>query len=143
MDQKSIPWQEMGDAVLSTPATTDEARMALAMLTAWDGVVAADSPAATVFEFFIAHMIRRMVRQKRLAPRSGRLAKALRLLFPTPHLATGTSLTWCISFETNRKDGFRSPGLGRSRTPWPPQSGRFRSATAATPTAGPGAACRN
>ena len=72
MDQKSIPWQEMSDAVLSTPVTADEARRALAMLTAWDGVVAADSPAATVFEFFVAHMVRRMVATK--APRASQWA---------------------------------------------------------------------
>ncbi len=87
MDQKSIPWQEMRDAVLSTSTTTDEARKALTMLTAWDGVVAADSSAATVFEFFVAHMIRRMAAIK--APRASQWALGKGFASLIPHSSFG------------------------------------------------------
>ena len=68
MDQVSIPWRELRDTVLSAPAETAEAQMALTLLQDWDGVVATGSPAATVFEFFVAEMIQRVVGAK--APRS-------------------------------------------------------------------------
>jgi len=72
MDQKSIPWRELRDIVLAIPAETDQARQALALLEAWDGMVAADSSAATVFEFFVAEMIQRVVTAK--APRAAQWA---------------------------------------------------------------------
>ena len=72
MDQQSIPWRELRDIVLVIPAETDEARQALALLEAWDGMVAADSSAAAVFEFFAAEMTRRVVAAK--APRAAQWA---------------------------------------------------------------------
>jgi len=71
-DQKSIPWRELRDIVLAIPAETDQAHQSLALLEAWDGMVAADSPAATVFEFFVAEMIQRVVAAK--APRAAQWA---------------------------------------------------------------------
>jgi penicillin amidase len=52
------------------------------MLKAWDGLVAADSAGATVFEFFLAEMGRRIVEAK--APRAARwiLGKGFAPLFP-------------------------------------------------------------
>lgn len=72
MDQTSLPWHELRDIVLAIPADTDEVRQALALMGAWDGVLAADSPAAAVFEFFVAEMVRRIVEAK--APRAARWA---------------------------------------------------------------------
>lgn len=64
MDQTSIPWRELRDAILSIPAKTDEAGQALAMLERWDGRVTAESTNATVFQFFVAQMVRRIVEAK-------------------------------------------------------------------------------
>ena len=68
MDQKSIPWQELRDIVLALLSETEEVQKALALLKAWDGVVAADSPAAAIFELFLAEMAQRIAKAK--APRS-------------------------------------------------------------------------
>lgn len=68
VDQASLPWREMRDVVLTVPAQTDQARQALELLAEWDGVVTADSPAAAVFELFVAEMIQRIVAAR--APRA-------------------------------------------------------------------------
>jgi penicillin amidase len=68
MDEKSIPWQELRDIVLALPDETEEVRKAFAILKAWDGVVAVDSPAAAVFELFLAEMAQRIAKAK--APRT-------------------------------------------------------------------------
>lgn len=67
-DQFAIPWREIKEIVLRTPADGDDMRLALEMLAAWDGVVAAESGAAAVYEYFILEMIQRMARAK--APNS-------------------------------------------------------------------------
>jgi len=72
MDQKSLPWQEMRDIVLSIPGEAEEVREALALLEAWDGRVSADSPAATAFEFFLAEMVQRVAKAR--APRTAKYA---------------------------------------------------------------------
>ena len=72
MDQDSIPWRELREAVLGVSAKTDEAGQALAMLERWDGRVTADSTEATVFQFFVAQMARRIVEAK--APRAAHWA---------------------------------------------------------------------
>ncbi|UCH10867.1 MAG: penicillin acylase family protein [Fidelibacterota bacterium] len=72
MDQKSLPWRDLRDIVLAVPADTDEARQALAMMEAWDGVLTAGSPAAAIFEFFVAQMARRIAEAK--APRAAQWA---------------------------------------------------------------------
>jgi penicillin amidase len=63
-DQQSIPWREMRNIVLAIPATNDETRQGLALLESWDGVVGADSSAATVFELFVVEMIQRIAEAK-------------------------------------------------------------------------------
>lgn len=82
VDQVSIPWREVRDVVLSAPVSTDAGRLAVALLREWDGTVAADSPAASVFELFVAEMTRRIVRRK--APRAMRwaLGQGFTPLFP-------------------------------------------------------------
>lgn len=64
MDRLSLPWREVRDVVLATPARHADARQALDLLQTWDGVVAPDSPAATVFEGFLLEMSRRTVRAR-------------------------------------------------------------------------------
>jgi penicillin amidase len=67
-DQQSLPWEEMRETVLALPDTRPEARLGLGLLRDWDGRVAAESPAATVFELFVAETAGRVARAK--APHS-------------------------------------------------------------------------
>jgi penicillin amidase len=64
LDEVCLPWREMREAVLAAPAATDEARVALELLREWDGVVAADSAGAAVYETFVVEMRARMARAK-------------------------------------------------------------------------------
>lgn len=68
LDQLCLPWREMREVVLEIQAGTPEATQALALLRDWDGILDVDSPAASVFELFVAGMIRRIVEAK--APRA-------------------------------------------------------------------------
>jgi penicillin amidase len=68
LDQQALAWEDMREAVLSVPDKDADARQALALLRDWDGRVAADSPAAAVYELFLAEMAGRVARAK--APRS-------------------------------------------------------------------------
>ncbi len=68
MDEKSVPWQELRQTVLASPVNTEDGRRGLDLLESWDGVVSAESAAATLFEFFISEMANRVARSK--APRS-------------------------------------------------------------------------
>ncbi len=54
MDRYSIPWREIRPFVLS--ALRDDAEIAAGLLSDWNGEIAADSPAAALFEFFIAEI---------------------------------------------------------------------------------------
>ena len=96
MDQRSLPWEEMRDIVLSLQ--TDDAggaRTAWQLLRSWDGRLTVDSPAAAVYELFLTEMVRRVVRAK--APKSfawalGRVDSLLmrsQLLLLPPHRASG------------------------------------------------------
>ncbi len=67
MDQRSLVWRDVRDAVLAAPCADRDAARAQALLADWDGVVASGSPAAAVFELFFADLIRRVARAK--APR--------------------------------------------------------------------------
>ncbi len=75
LDQRCLPWSEMRDMVLRTPPDSDDARTALQLLRSWDGTADAGSPAATVFEFFAAEMMRRVVTAR--APRAAKWALGL------------------------------------------------------------------
>ncbi|MGL6096190.1 MAG: penicillin acylase family protein [Fimbriiglobus sp.] len=61
---RSVPWAEIRDSVLSLPAADADAAAGLALLRDWDGDVAADSPAAAVFELFLADMAVRVAKAK-------------------------------------------------------------------------------
>jgi penicillin amidase len=67
-DQESLPWQEMKAVVLAAPADDPDAAEGLRLLRAWDGRVTADSPAAAVYELFVADMVRAVAEAR--APRS-------------------------------------------------------------------------
>jgi penicillin amidase len=72
MDRQSLPWREMRETVLA--AAGDDAGLApiTALLEGWDGRVAPESAAATVFEVFVAEMSGRVARAR--APRSAEWA---------------------------------------------------------------------
>lgn len=71
LDLESMPWRRLRAVVLGAPAT-DSGRRARALLERWDGRVEAESPAAAVFELFLAEMAHRVVHAK--APKSAEWA---------------------------------------------------------------------
>lgn len=66
MDKVSIPWREMRESLLAMLGEIEDIRPAMELLRDWDGVIHEESPAATVYEFFIAEMARRMAQAKAL-----------------------------------------------------------------------------
>ncbi len=87
LDVASEPWREMRGAVLATPAGSKDTEEALDLLGSWDGRVAVDSPAATVFELFMAEMAGAIARAK--APNSAgwALGRASNAIVPYTLLA--------------------------------------------------------
>ena len=69
---RSLVWEEIRDVVLSLSVRGRDAAEALELLRNWNGEVATDSPAAAVFEVFIAEMIVQLTQIK--APHSWQLA---------------------------------------------------------------------
>jgi penicillin amidase len=67
-DERSLAWLEVRDIIFGLAPEDEEARLALSLLTEWDGQIAADSPAASVFELFFSEMRRRIARSR--APNS-------------------------------------------------------------------------
>jgi penicillin amidase len=72
LDVQSLPWREMRDAVLGLVPGSADAREALDLLAPWDGRVETESPAAAVFELFVAEMCVRVAKVR--APKSWRVA---------------------------------------------------------------------
>ncbi|MFO0550429.1 MAG: penicillin acylase family protein [Polyangiaceae bacterium] len=68
-DTRSIPWEQIRDVVLATPATDPDAIEALGALATWDGRMDADSTGATMWALFAWGMTNRMVQAK--APHAG------------------------------------------------------------------------
>jgi penicillin amidase len=69
MDVTSLPWREIGPALLAVdPGGDGDARVALTWLRDWDGQVAGPSVAAAIFEVFCDEITRAIVRAK--APKS-------------------------------------------------------------------------
>ncbi len=68
LDNLSIPWRDMKHHVLSVEPATTRSQLAQEMLRQWDGVVDADSIGATVYEFLVMEMTRRVAQAK--APKS-------------------------------------------------------------------------
>jgi penicillin G amidase len=68
LEQRSLPWEEMRDIVLSLKTDHAAAAHGLHLLRQWDGRLSVDSAAATVYELFVAEMVSRVVRTK--APKS-------------------------------------------------------------------------
>ena len=73
LDEESLPWRDLRPVVLAVEPADGDARLGLDLLREWDGRVAADSPAASVFELLVENMIDRLIVAK--APRSARWAR--------------------------------------------------------------------
>jgi penicillin amidase len=61
---RSKPWEELRDVVLGLAPTDPDGQQALDLLRDWDGQVAADSPAAAVFELVVAEVSVRVAKAK-------------------------------------------------------------------------------
>jgi penicillin G amidase len=72
LDVASIPWRELRETVLGLPVTDDPGRLGLQVLAGWDGQVAADSVAASVYELWLADLSERVARAR--APSAWRWA---------------------------------------------------------------------
>lgn len=79
---RSIPWRETRDIILAIPATADNST-ALTILTQWDGHMKADSPAATIFELFMAELCCHLAKHK--APKSWEWALGGRVAVLNPY----------------------------------------------------------
>ena len=71
-DTHSIAWREMRDTVLSVSPANEGGRRALELLGDWDGDLAPDSIAASVFQHFLSVMYRRVAQAR--APKSWKWA---------------------------------------------------------------------
>jgi penicillin amidase len=72
LDVTSLPWRRVREIALELPVADAEGRQAIELLSAWDGRVAAESAAASVFELWLAEMGHRIARAK--APASWQYA---------------------------------------------------------------------
>ncbi len=72
MDRVSIPWRELRDDVLGAAAIATDLGVAVNLLRDWDGEVGPDSPAAALFELFVAELCRSVAEGR--APNSSRFA---------------------------------------------------------------------
>jgi penicillin amidase len=68
LDTRAIPWFEMRDRVLEARGHDATADRGLDLLESWDGRVCPESNAASLYEFFVAEMVGRVVAAR--APRS-------------------------------------------------------------------------
>jgi penicillin amidase len=88
-DEVSLPWREIHDIIIGLPAAEEEARFALRLLEEWDGVVAAGSPGATVYERFVSNMARRIARARAPASAEWALGRGFADLLPVSTFAAG------------------------------------------------------
>jgi penicillin amidase len=63
-DTRSLPWEAIRDTVLAVPEIDPHVREALNLLRDWDGRVSIDSPAAAIFELFVAGMCVQVAKAK-------------------------------------------------------------------------------
>ncbi len=111
MDQKTTAWEEMREAILAIPASGAEVKQALRLLVGWDGVLGLDSPAATVYELFLAEMVKRVARAK--APRTYPWVMGKSLSAMTPHNL------WIFRRASHLSRLLRSQPAGWFQRSWP------------------------
>lgn len=110
-DQHDLTWEDVRDVVLSAPGDDPAARRGQDLLRGWDGRMGFDSPAATVYQLFVAEMAGRVVRAK--ATRSWKYA-----------LGKGLSPLTPYNFLCYRRSGhlarlLRTQPAGWFSRPWP------------------------
>jgi penicillin amidase len=71
-DVTSVAWRHLREHLLAVPAIDEAARRGRELLGAWDGRVSVDSPAASVYELWLAEMSERVA--KAVAPNAWRWA---------------------------------------------------------------------
>lgn len=72
LDVSSLAWRRVREIALGLPVTDADGRLGIELLSAWDGQVAADSAAASIFELWLAELAHRIARAK--APSAWRYA---------------------------------------------------------------------
>jgi penicillin amidase len=89
LDEASLTWREIRDAVIALQPQTEEARLAVELLRAWDGVVSVSSPAASVYEAFIAEMWQQVARSRAPNAIDYALGRGFTELLPSSTFAAG------------------------------------------------------
>lgn len=110
LDTHSIPWREMKDAILAAPADPSRAGIVAQLLAGWDGNLAADSAAATVFELLTAELAARAARAK--APSSSEWALGRGFTPLIPHATFTVRHSTLARVLHDQPDGWFSQ-------PWP------------------------
>lgn len=119
MDQRTLAWEELRPFVLSLEGVPAELRD-------WDGIVAADSRAALLYEIWLSSLIRRVA--QRLAPQSWEwvVGRGVTALTPynfgcyrrTSHLVRllqQDSAAWQSEMQAALKDALATPGTWGDR----------------------------
>ncbi len=108
-DVRSTVWRRVRDAFVAAPATDDDGRTGVRLLEAWDGRVARDSAAASVWELASTTLVSRAVRTR--APNTA--GRALGAGFH-PALPNTTMITrrtgHLVRLLTERPEGFFAEG---------------------------------
>lgn len=112
MDRTSRAWQEVRGALQALKPAHPDARWAIETLSRWDGVLANDSVAASVYEHFIAEIWGRIARAK--APRSSQwaLGQGFATLLPLTTFALGRT-SHVIDLVNRRPEGWFAQGWER------------------------------
>jgi penicillin amidase len=89
LDEVSMTWREIRDAVLAIEPHSEEARFGVELLRAWDGVVAVTSGAASVYEGFIGEMWQRVAASRAPSGMEYALGRGFTELLPGSTFAAG------------------------------------------------------
>jgi penicillin amidase len=89
LDEVSMPWREIRDAVLAIEPHSEEARFGIELLRSWDGVVSATSGAAAVYEAFIGEMWQRVAASRAPIATEYALGRGFTDLLPASTFAAG------------------------------------------------------
>jgi penicillin G amidase len=107
LDVTSVPWRELRSTVLDARPPTPQARQALDLLKAWDGRVSADSPAAAVYELFMAELAAAFSAHR--APNSWRWALGAGFGPAMPRtLLVARTASWLIRLLHDRPDAWEA-----------------------------------
>ena len=91
LDQMSLAWREIRDTVLALTPSDDDSRFALRLLREWDGVLSAESIAASVYELFFTEVWRRIAQARAPHATEWAMGKGFTALLPLTTFAAGRS----------------------------------------------------